>query len=501
MSASREKKARQNMGDMLTEKERKEAAEAQKTKNKHIAYAVIGVVVVILVAALLIWDSGIIQRGQAAKTVALTVGEESYTAADLDYYYYQSYQAMAQYGIVSSSTDLKNTASMFGDGTWHEYFLASAKEMMTRVSVLCAEAEKAGYTLSEDGKTTVQASVDSMKEYASQNGYSYKKFLQLNYGDNMTADAYEKCLERAVLASEYQAEKTGSFEFSDSDRKAYYQENKDSLDQITYSAYTVDGSAEAGEGEDEPTDEAKAAAMEAAKANADAIAEALKNGTELTEDALTGYNATANAQESTTAGSSLSSNYSEWLLGSRKAGDVTVIEGTEAYYVVQFLGRESYLDVNDYDPVNFRYMLIQAETDEGADAPTDEQMEAAKAVAEDLLAQFQAGEQTEDAFVALAEANSDKIYQTNLLTDVVKGGTTADVDAWIYDSARQPGDSAVVAENTYNGYHVLYFVGVSDTTVWQQKITSTLQSSAFSDWLSETTETYTVTDGDTSYVG
>ena len=60
MSASREKKARQNMGDMLTEKERKEAAEAQKTKNKHIAYAVIGVVVVILVAALLIWDSGII---------------------------------------------------------------------------------------------------------------------------------------------------------------------------------------------------------------------------------------------------------------------------------------------------------------------------------------------------------------------------------------------------------------------------------------------------------
>lgn len=501
MSASREKKARQNMGDMLTEKERKEAAEAQKTKNKHIVYAVIGVVAVILVAALLIWDSGIIQRGQAAKTVALTVGEESYTAADLDYYYYQSYQTMAQYGIVSSSTDLKNTASMFGDGTWHEYFLASAKEMMTQVSVLCAEAEKAGHTLSEDGKATVQANVDAMKEYASQNGYSYKKFLQLNYGDNMTAAAFEKCLERAVLASEYQTEKTGEFTFADSDLTAYYQENKDSLDQIIYSAYTVDGSAEAGEDEDEPTDEAKAAAMETAKANADAIAEALKNGTALTEDALTGYNATANAEEKTSAGSSLSSNYSEWLLGSRKANDVTVIEGNEAYYVVQFLGRESYLDVNGYNPVNVRYMLVKAELDEDAETPTEEQMNAAKATAEELLAQFQAGEQTGEAFAALAEANSDQIYQTNRMENVGKGETTEDFDAWIYDSARKAGDSAVVAEKTYNGYHVVYFEGLADTTVWQQKITSTLQSSAFSDWLSETTETYTVTDGDTSYVG
>lgn len=501
MSASREKKARQNMGDMLTEKERKEAAEAKKSKNKRIAYTVIGVVVVVLVAALLIWDSGVIQRGQAAKTVALTVGDESYTAADLDYYYYQSYQTVAQYGIVNASTDLKKTESVFGDGTWHEYFLASAKEMMTQVSVLCAEAEKAGYVLSEDGKATVQANVDAMKEYASQNNYSYKKFLQLNYGDNMTPDAFERCLEHAVLASEYQAEKAGSFEFDDSDLKAYYEENKDSLDQISYSAYQVDGSAEAGEDEEEPTDEAKAAAMETAKANADAIAEALKNGTALTEEDLKGYNATASAEESTTAGSGLNSNYSEWLLGDRQAGDVTVIEGNETYYVVQFLGRESYLDVNNYDPVNFRYMLVKAELDEGAKEPTDEQMAAAKAVADDLLAQFQAGEQTEDAFAALAEANADKVYQTNLLTDVVKGGTTADVDAWIYDSARQPGDSGVVAEETYHGYHVLYFVGEADTTVWQQKLTAALQSDAFSDWLSEVTEGYTVTDGDTSYVG
>ena len=506
MSASREKKQRQDLSGVLSEKDRKAASEAKAAHTKHVAYGVLGVVVVILAAALLIWDSGIIQRGQAAKTVALTVGDKSYTAADLDYYYYQSYQQMAQYGIVSSSTDLKNTTSAFGEGTWHEYFLESAKESLTQVSILCSEAEKAGFTLSEDGKQTVQANIDSMKEYASQNGYSYEKFLQLNYGENMTAEAFERVLTDLVTANEFSTAKAEEFTFTDDDMKAYYEENKDSLDLITYTVYTVDGAAKSTTDEDgnevDPTEEESAAAMETAKTNADAIAAALASANTISEDDLTTYNATATAEEAEASGSSLSSNYSEWLLSAdRQDGDVTVIEGTECYYAVKFLGRESYIDANDYDPVNVRYMLVRAEMDEDAEEPTEEQMNAAKATAEDLLAQFQAGEQTEEAFEALAGANSDKISESNLLENVAKGTTTEDFDAWIYDSARQSGDSAVVAENTYHGYHVVYFVGTADTTVWQQKLTSTLQSNAFSDWQSEVTETYTVTDGDTSYVG
>ncbi len=506
MSASREKKQRQSMDGMLTEKERKEAAEAQKTKNKHIAYAVIGVVAVVLVAALLIWDSGIIQRGQAAKTVALTVGDQTFTAADLDFYYFQNYQTMAQYGIVNASTNLKEEASMFGEGTWHESFLESAKTSLTQVGVLCSEAQKAGYTISEDGKATVQANVDSMKSAAKQNNFSYSKFLQLNYGTYMTPEAFERCLEMAVLADEYQAEKTGQFPVEESEMTAYYEEHKDELDLITYTVYTIDGAAESTTDADgntvDPTEEEKTAAMEAAKDNADAIAEMLKDKRTPSESDLTSYKATATATESEASGSSLSSNYSEWLLGSRKDGDVTVIEGTDCYYAVQFLGRESYLDANDYDPRNVRYMLIRAEVDEGASEPTEEQMNAAKATADDLLAQFQAGEQTGEAFAALAEANSDKIYQSNLMENVPEGSTTEDFDAWLYDSARKAGDSGVVVDNYYGGHHVVYFEGVSeDGTVWRQNLTATLQNTAFSDWLTETSGTYTVTDGDMTYVG
>lgn len=506
MSASREKKQRQSMGDMLTEKERKEASEARKTKNKHIAYTVTGVIVVVLVAALLIWDSGIIQRGQAAKTVALTVGDQTYTAADLDFYYYQNYMNWAQYGIVNASTNLKEEASMFGEGTWHDSFLQSAKESLTQVSILCSEAQNAGYTLSEDGKAAVQSNVDSMKSAAKQNNYSYSKFLQLNYGSYMTPEAFERCLEMVVLADEYQAEKTKQFPVEESEMTAYYEEHKDELDLITYTVYTVNGAAESTTDADgntiEPTEEEETAAMEAAKENADAMAQLLKDKRTPSESQLTDYKATATATESETSGSSLNSNYSEWLLGNRRAGDVTVIEGSGSYYVVQFLGRESYLDANDYDPRNVRYMLIRAEVSEDASEPTEEQMNAAKDTADGLLAQFQAGEQTGEAFAALAEANASKITQTNLMENVTEGSTTEDFNAWLYDSARKAGDSGVVVDNTYNGYHVVYFEGVSeDGKVWRQNLTATLQSTAFTDWMTETTEAYTVTDGDMTYVG
>ena len=79
MSASREKKSRQSDPTQgLTQKERKELQEQQAAKRKAVVYTVIGVIVAVLVAALLIWHSGIFQRGKTA----LTVGGRDYSVTD-----------------------------------------------------------------------------------------------------------------------------------------------------------------------------------------------------------------------------------------------------------------------------------------------------------------------------------------------------------------------------------------------------------------------------------
>ena len=44
-------------------------------------------------AALLVWDSGVIQKNMTA----VTIGDRKYTAVDVDYYYYSSYSTYANY--------------------------------------------------------------------------------------------------------------------------------------------------------------------------------------------------------------------------------------------------------------------------------------------------------------------------------------------------------------------------------------------------------------------
>ena len=120
MSASREKKQRLSSGEALTQKELKERKEAEAAKRKTITYWIVGIVVVILVAALLIWDSGLIQRNMTAATI----GGENLSVAEMQYYYnsarqseIQQQQMYSQYGIsiLSDPYVMYDSSSALGD--------------------------------------------------------------------------------------------------------------------------------------------------------------------------------------------------------------------------------------------------------------------------------------------------------------------------------------------------------------------------------------------------
>ena len=69
----------------LTEKEKRALKEAAAKKRNTILGAILGVVVVVLVAALLVWNSGLIPR----HTTALEVNGHKYSVADMDFFYRQ----------------------------------------------------------------------------------------------------------------------------------------------------------------------------------------------------------------------------------------------------------------------------------------------------------------------------------------------------------------------------------------------------------------------------
>ena len=517
MSASREKKQRQSAGQNLTQKELKEAKEAQAAKRKSILYWVIGVVVVILVAALLIWNSNFFQN----RATAVTVNGHNFTAGEVEYYYNSAYQQEYQlyYYSTMGITGLTNfnpatdPKDQYVDEeqtqTYYDYFMESALDALTQVAALTDAAEKDGFSLdlSESGKKTYNSTIASMKDNATTSGYSYASYLQAIYGSHMTTGIYESCLKRAIMLTEYQQAHQDTLTYTDEDYTTYYDENKDSIDTFSYEVAFLSGSAPSTTDEDgntvEATEEEKTAAMEAAKANADKLMADVEAGGDFAElaDAYVQKDSANTFRSTETTGSSLSTTYGDWLKDAARAeGDINVFESTSGYYVVRFLDR--YLD--ETPTADIRHILVKAELTQEDDPatedvdestiPTDEAMEAAKAEAESLLAQWEAGDKTAESFGELAKANSDDSGSASnggLYTQVSEGQMVDTFNDWIFDSEHTEGDTGLV-ENTNSGmygWHVMYFQAWNDPT-WKINAKSSFQNDDMTSWIESITEGY-----------
>lgn len=517
MSASREKKQRQQT-EGLTEKQRQEAREAQKAKTRRTIYIVIGVVVVVLVAALLIWSSGFFQR----RTTAATVGDRSFTAAEVSYYYHtvlnntiSMANTYAQYGISTGYDTSKSPSEQIYDEetgeTYADYFMSSALDSLQWAVTLSSEAEKAGYTLSEAGQEELDATLASIDVYRAEMGYSRSAYLRMIYGSLMDEQIFTEQLRMNLLASEYEEYYQNQMEYTSEELEAYYSEHSADLDTYAFRYCFITGEAEPETDEEgneiEPTEEQQQAAMEAAKEKADAMVARVEAGEDFNTVAAE-YVAESLASSYTddpeynlyphTLGSNLSSTYRDWLQDdSRQDGDVGIVETDTGYYVVALISRHRAED----DTVNVRHILIRAETTEstedGEDAlPTEEQLAAAREEAESLLEQWQSGEATEDSFAQLANEYSDDPGSNEnggLYEDVVRDYMIPSFNDWIFDDARQSGDTGIV-ENTDTsdnvlGYHVMYFVG-RGTPQWQLSAADALRTADYETWYEETTASY-----------
>jgi len=194
------------------------------------------------------------------------------------------------------------------------------------------------------------------------------------------------------------------------------------------------------------------------------------------------------------AGSGISADYSEWIMGERSHGDITVLEDDSGngYYVVVFGSR----DDNKYPAAQVRHILIKAVAD--ADGTySDEAKAKAKARAEEILAEWEAGEKTEESFAALANQYSeDPGSNTNggLYDTVGKGQMVEEFDQFCFEGHKS-GDTGIVygESSAYAGYHVMYYVGDGD--LYSNCLARTdLANTDFDTWLSSIITNYEPTE-------
>lgn len=507
MSASREKKQRQGS---MAEKTFSANEQAAAAKRKTIQYTAIGVVVAVLVAALLFWDTGIIQRG----STAVTIGDTDYSAAVVNYYYnsiYQQTALYAQYGLSSYNTSLApedqtySTDSETGEvTTYADYFKQYAVDQLTTITSLYDAAIAAGYT-EADVTDVVEEEMEGLKESAANNGYSSEKQLLIAYyGKLITPSIYRDIVVRQAIASQYLTDYTDALEYSDEELTAYYQENADTLDTFHYtSLYFKADSVDTTDADGNALSEdeiaaAKEQALADAKAKADEAAQLLQNGTSA-DEVVASCEPTSSSVDAATLGSSLNTYISEWITDStRQSGEVDVVSYSDyGYYTVVFYDR--YLD--ETPSVNVRHILIGSEVDAETSKPTEEQMAQAKARAEDLLSSWQTGKATEETFAMMAEEHSsDSGSNTNggLYEGVFPGDFVPNFDSWLFDEGEhQIGDVDIVENNGdsgYYGYHIVYFSGTNEGDFeWKSTVRSVLSDKDVDTWLTGLKDELTVT--------
>lgn len=510
MSASREKKSRQGVQARGGEKQ-------QESRGRTVLYTLIGIVAVIAVVAILVVNSGVLEN----MSPAVTINGTDYAVSELRYYYNQVYSqeySKSIYGMSSfdpSQSPKDQIYDQESGQTWADYFLEQSKTQLVQSLALSQAAQEEGMTLSQENQDSVKSAVTKVNAAWASNGYtSADAYLKVAYGKGMTMEKYTQLLERDYLARQYATEYSDSITYTQEELEGYYEKNASTLDTYRLSSFTFRASVPQQTDEEGNTvtltQEEQTQALESAKEEAKKLAEEFQAALESGEDAQAladeyagkelpdGVSFSSNIAYTTT-GNYLSDLYADWAKDQRTQGDLTLVEqdntSSYSYYVVRFEDRYR----EDTPTVDMRTILVAAETDTETGEPTQEQYDAAKAEAEDLLEQWQSGEATEDSFAQLAQENSaDTGSSSNggLYSQVAPGDMVDTVDQWLFDPSRKSGDVGLVqnTESSTKGWHLLYYVGQDDPT-WMLDARDAMRSADLQSWLDELESAYQVVDG------
>lgn len=522
MSASSKKKLRREQEEsMLTEKQRSEKKEATKLKAYTIGVCAMIVVVLLAFIGIIIANSGIIQRN----ITAMQTGDHKISSVDLNYAYIDTINNFMQesgsyaalFGLDTSKPLDEQVQNQETGETWADYFLNQAAANLKSTYALYDAAKAEGYTMTEEESATINTTLSNLSLYAQYSQFSSANaYLKALYGTGSNEKTYRNYLEAQALATSYYNAHQESLTYTDEDVRAAEAENFNAYSSFSFNTYEVRASAflEGGTKDDEGnttySDEEKAASVDAAKAAADALAKA--DSVEAFDKAIAEMEinkdketpASSNAFDETLY-KNVSASYRDWVSdSSRKAGDTTVIantstdadgnETTNGYTVLYYVGSND----NAFPLINVRHILVSFEggtkDSTGKTTYSDEEKAAAKTKAEELLEQWKNGDATEDSFAALATENTtDTGSKDNggLYEEVIPGQMVTNFNDWCFDESRKPGDTGIV-ESDY-GYHVMYFVGDSETIYRDYMIRADLTTKDQEEWYTSLVDAVTMT--------
>lgn len=527
----------QNKAEQYRKERKERLAKAAKKNAKNIEKktaarsAIKKVVAIVLVAAIgLTCLGGILNYVGVLQSMAQVgyVKDEKLSFAEYKYYYnkafmqffnteyeakYYGYDTGSGYdaSLAPDEQTTKYTDKETGkEMTWVEYFHDQAVEVAQLYLAYYQEAVKKGLELDKADLAKIDKSMDDLSEAADKygkksdddttKGYSVNAYLRAQYGSGITSSFYKKQLKLEALVQKYydtmlKEIKTG---YTDAQVKEVYDKDPDTYLFVDLRVYQFPVTAlEAKEGEkDEDLAKRQEKADKELKENATKMFDAVKD-----EQSFVNYAKKLNEKDTTynvdtqtllrsyqktdaTGGgrglSSVSPDLADWAFkdstkkDNKKFLEIKDENGTVTGYLVVLMVNPKH----DVDTVSVRHILFKTVDDENKPLE-DDKIKAAQENAKKTLAEWKAGDATEESFADYAtELSEDEGSQANggFIDGNVPGQNVPEFDKWIFDEARKEGDTEIV--KTDYGYHIIYFVS-KDGSSMDNTIRTSLASTDF----------------------
>ncbi len=403
--------------------------------------------------------------------------------AEMNYFFNQYYNNfLSYYGNYISYIGLDPTVSLKAQyydeesgQTWFDNIMNGAVQNVTSILAVNEAAKADGFALTDEEKAAIEARVDELDVK--------------NYGKGVKKVDIINAMSLEALSYKYQLAKQNEITPDIETIEKRYADASNSYQFIDVLAYTIPYINP--ENPDDTTtatltpDEAKALADKlAAATDAESFNTLAKEAILASEPEIPEEDLTNRLSALATEGKAYADDdFSKWAFGDEAAENATYIDADEEsqLYTVYMLTKTPYR--SEAETVNVRHILLIA--NEEAD------LKKAREKAEAILADFKAGDATEEAFGTLALQYSEdtgSCYSGGLYNNVAPGEMVEAFDAWCFDDARAAGDTGIV--ETEYGVHVMYYVadGLID---WQANVSNDIISEAFSALSTEWTTAHT----------
>lgn len=493
--------------------ERRERLERQRTKDggkrpikKRVSPVALGGLALALVLGLAIGAITLINGGYFEKTTtAAIVNGEDVKAAKANFYIGSMSSMMIPSGIFTEGAKDKLLQDFSYDGTYQTmrgYFLSGFQKQIQDVMGLAKMARDEGMETTAEDTGKIDGMLRQLQNTAAQLQVTFQDQLTRQYGRGANEKDIRAYVEEMLLASRYQIQKMESMTYTQEEFEGRYDEFKDDLDHVSFRSYVINAATPAlnlqGEEEkeaskdetesEESDEERQLRLMEEAKEKAEALIAKVKSEEDYVEAVLeiAGEEERKSLEENDgtltkgTPRQNLSPEMALWLFDAeRKEGDTTVVQGvgglTTLYFKERFRPTE-----RSYDS---RHILIKL------DDPSEAAKEAAKAQIEKIYEEYQAGEQTAEAFGKLAEQYSQdegSKAKGGQYSKVAPGSFVPVYEEFCLADGRKAGDTGIVFADAsnYQGYHLIYFEGLNEEA-WIETLQNKVRDADFATWLDE----------------